>query len=697
MSLGRINSPVDGASHPGERVTLALVRDSSAKAENAPRAAASDPTAAHRGAGDPASILADWRRVHERLGSFGVEADLSDGLGCWLRVGAEPLGALGGVIEIAVAPSCEIVRGAFGVSERSAHALASTAIGGSVPVPSATELTDDIALSAVFGGLLVHPFLESDGVRSVLSMPIRSKLGISGVARYLFAERVAADDVRCTLAELLSQRIIDLVERRLLWRRAAAAETRLHSVLDGAGASIITVAPDGRIIEANDATAMVFGYRRSDLRGLPLASIFPSSCERLLSANAFDGRAEPRALEFEAVRSDGSTFVADIVVGSGALQVGRTLVVRDASARRSAEAQMRQCERLAAVGTLVAGLGHDLNNTLLPMRAHATALSKLDRPRAGNTCAPHWRALNAGLAHLQSLADSLHFLAIDVDVRPGASTDLEGWWRDAGPLLGKALDGRATLETVIDPSLPHVLLDERSLARVAMCVLVNAGEAMPGGRPRELARVLLRARRSACGASVVLEVADNGVGMTDEVRRRAFDAYFTTKMRGIGTGLGLPIARAIVERVGGRIEIDTRDGIGTTVRIELPSECGAPDGTRPLRVACTVRDGRLAAAIRTALAAEGVLDVAGDPSAAGVWIVEGDALKAADAERWLARGAAARMIIVGPPAADACLTAATRGATLLPDARDLVSITAALANVLASAKAVDIEEEQNHG
>jgi hypothetical protein len=92
-----------------------------------------------------------------------------------------------------------------------------------------------------------------------------------------------------------------------------------------------------------------------------------------------------------------------------------------------------------------------------------------------------------------------------------------------------------------------------------------------------------------------------------------------------------------------------------------------------------------------------VLDVAGDPSAAGVWIVEGDALKAADAERWLARGAAARMIIVGPPAADACLTAATRGATLLPDARDLVSITAALANVLASAKAVDIEEEQNHG
>jgi nitrogen-specific signal transduction histidine kinase len=392
---------------------------------------------------------------------------------------------------------------------------------------------------------------------------------------------------------------------------------------------------------------MVFGYRRSDLRGLPLASIFPSSCERLLSANAFDGRAEPRALEFEAVRSDGSTFVADVVVGSGALQVGRTLVVRDASARRSAEAQMRQCERLAAVGTLVAGLGHDLNNTLLPMRAHATALSKLDRPRAGNTCAPHWRALNAGLAHLQSLADSLHFLAIDVDVRPGASTDLEGWWRDAGPLLGKALDGRATLETVIDPSLPHVLLDERSLARVAMCVLVNAGEAMPGGRPRELARVLLRARRSACGASVVLEVADNGVG--------------------------------------------------TTVRIELPSESGAPDGTRPLRVACTVRDGRLAAAIRTALAAEGVLDVAGDPSAAGVWIVEGDALKAADAERWLARGAAARMIIVGPPAADACLTAATRGATLLPDARDLVSITAALANVLASAKAVDIEEEQNHG
>ena len=694
-------------------LALALVRASTDGAERSAdahdahdaRAVAGAP-AMQRGGERPAEravsdTLVRWRRLCERLESVAAGSDLSDALGCWLRIGAEPLGASGGLVELNLGGNAgggETLRASFGLDERSSRAMSCVSVcGGVLPMPGSTELVFDLAHNDAFGSLLVQPFLDQDGVLGVLSTPFRSKAGFLGVLRYCFTQRVAAGDAVCEFADLLAQRLVGLIESRLAVRRALAAESRLHAVLDGAGASIIAATPDGRISEANDVTAVIFGYRREDLAGLSLATLFPASAQRLLDDELVDAGMAPRTVELEAQRRDGSTFVADVVVGMGALQRGRTLVVRDASARRSADAQLRQCERLASIGTVAAGLGHDLNNTLLPMRAHLSALSRSTGPRTKAEQDRHARELRSGIDHLQALADALHFLATDAEPRPAAATDIPLWWTLAGPLLEKALHDRATLEISFEPELPRVLLDERSLARVALSTLVNAGEAMPRERPRELARVLLRARRSADGQAVVLEIADNGIGMTDEVRRRAFDAYFTTKMRALGTGLGLPIMRGIVERAGGRVELDTRAGVGTTVRVILPAERPVAHESRQPRVACTLSDGRLASAVESILATNGVVDLEDEPADADIWIVSREKLTDGVAERWCAEHPAAQLIVLGSRAGDLSGAQGVRGAAVVISARDLSSISAAVKQALASASTSEAQRGASHG
>lgn len=706
MSLGQIK-PVPPA---GDQAVLALVRDSAPTARagdeahdaGAAVAAPAAQAAREHGAEQPvADTLLRWKRLCERLESVAIESELSDALGCWLRIGAEPLGASGGLIEVNLGGSAgvgETLRASFGLDERSARAMSCTSVcGGSLPMPSATELVFDLAHNDTFGSLLVRPFLDEDGVLGVLSVPFRSKAGFLGVLRYCFAQRIASSDAACAMADLLTQRIVGLVESRLSVRRALAAESRLHAVLDGAGASIITAAQDGRIIEGNDVTAVIFGYQREELRSLSLSTLFPASSERLLGEAAIDAAAGQHSVEVEAQRRDGSTFIAEVVVGAGALQRGWTLVVRDASARRSADAQMRQCERLASIGTVAAGLGHDINNTLLPIRAHLSAISRLAKPREKADYDRHACELRAGLEHLQALADALHFLSADNALRPDAATDVELWWTLAAPLLEKTLHDRATLEIALEPDLPRVLIDERSLARIALKTLVNAGEAMPRERPRELARVLLRARRSIDGTAVIIEIADNGIGMTEEVRRRAFDAYFTTKMRGLGTGLGLPIVRGLVEEAGGRVELDTQPGVGTTVRIVLPAErVGAHEARQP-RVAGTLHGGRLTSAVNAILATNGVVDLENDPERADIWIVSRELLSDGDAERWCAAHPAAQLVVLGSQAGDRPRAPWERGATVVPSARDLSSISAAIKQVLASASTSELLRGANHG
>jgi len=518
-----------------------------------------------RGRGSCAALARRFEALPESL-------RIEDMLLGWIRAGAEAFGAVGGVAELRL---CEeprrMVRVHEGVEGSLAESVLGLARGARNPLQRGSDLEES----------LVAPLLEAEGIASVVALPLATdSLGQVGSIRYLLRVPPDDPDAMRSMIATLSRRLRGKLEARLLTERFRAVSGRLEQILEGAAEAILDLDAAGVVVCANPHAAHMFGLSPQGLRGLSVGRILPdwnSACAASVGCCA-----HCPWREIEGVRADGSVFAVEVVAASTRVG-GWTLFAHDASQRRKREAAGRQSERVASVATLASGLGHDLNNTLLPARAH---LNALQRALEGEACAPlgrHIAAIRDGLGYLQRLADALHFLATDPDhAAAGAPvahaypddpppTSLHGWWGEAGLLLRGAVVPCATLEASIPEDLPPVAMRPDALTRVALNLLTNAVESMPRGRDRSLARVRISARATKGAGSVVLEIADNGSGMPPEVERRLFDPFFTTKIRGLGSGLGLPIARRLVEAARGGISVETEPGKGTVVRIELPA------------------------------------------------------------------------------------------------------------------------------
>lgn len=285
--------------------------------------------------------------------------------------------------------------------------------------------------------------------------------------------------------------------------------------------------------------------------------------------------------------------------------------------------RLRVADRMATIGTLAAGLGHDMGNLLLPVRMRLDALDDLGLPPAG---AADLRAIREASEYLQALAKSLRLLALDpeTDKADGPPASLAEWWAETGAMMRSAVPRNVALHADIDPALPHVRISKAALTQVAFNLVQNAGDAM---RDRPGARIELSAARSADQASVVLSVADNGPGMSEETLRRCFEPFFTTKTRGVSTGLGLALVDGLVKRAGGTARVESIPGRGARVSVELPAQpppASAPAGApRPL-AGVSVRDRRLYAHVKSILAAceHDVAD--GAHPDADVWITDAE-------------------------------------------------------------------------
>lgn len=241
--------------------------------------------------------------------------------------------------------------------------------------------------------------------------------------------------------------------------------------------------------------------------------------------------------------------------------------------------QLRVADRLAAIGTLAAGLGHDMNNVLLPVSCRIDALEKTKLPaRVREELAEVRRSVR----YLQQLSDGLHLLALDPDAAEAtlATTGLEEWWQQVGVLMRRAVPKGAKLEVSLAEGLPAVRVAPHRLTQAVLNLVVNAGEAL--GK-RGLVRLAAEADHER--DAVRITVIDNGCGMTPEVMRRAMDPFFTTKKRGLGTGLGLSLVRSVAQSTGGSVQMDSKPGKGTSVTLTLPVDHGALLAREPGRPA----------------------------------------------------------------------------------------------------------------
>ncbi|MBI5498590.1 MAG: PAS domain S-box protein [Deltaproteobacteria bacterium] len=355
---------------------------------------------------------------------------------------------------------------------------------------------------------------------------------------------------------------------------------------------------DGIIIYANDAAVRALGHdRREDLLGAQSSELFhpddrAAAEERLRAVLATAQAAPPHEVRIR--RRDGDWAHLDMAVVPIVFHGGPALVSMgvDVTQRRSLTAEMMRMDRMVAVGTLAAGVAHEINN---PMQF---VIANVDHAAAElQAVAAFLEALQGRTADAAAAAEIGEQVRQVDNLRTALSEALEGAGRvrnivrdlrtfsrghedrleplQLAPILESSINmafteirHRARLVKDLQPT-PTVRANDSRLGQVFLNLLVNAAHAIPEGRAGEN-EVRVRTFTAPDGAAIV-EVEDTGTGIPAELRDRVFDPFFTTKPPGQGTGLGLSICQGIVRELGGDIRFTTEVGQGTTFRVTLPA------------------------------------------------------------------------------------------------------------------------------
>lgn len=225
--------------------------------------------------------------------------------------------------------------------------------------------------------------------------------------------------------------------------------------------------------------------------------------------------------------------------------------------------RLRMSERMAALGTLSAGLGHDMGNLLVPIRVRLETLAEAE---LSEDAREDLGAIRRSVEYLQRLANGLRLLALDPQrTSRRERTELQAWWSEASAVLNSVLPSGVMFEWQLPRATCAVAMSKPALSQAVFNLVQNAGDAL-----REQGGGKVRVEARCRGGMVELEVSDNGPGMTDEVRARCMEPFFTTKTRGISTGLGLALVYGLVQEVGGHVELHSEIGKGTTFVLYLP-------------------------------------------------------------------------------------------------------------------------------
>ena len=386
-------------------------------------------------------------------------------------------------------------------------------------------------------------------------------------------------------------------------RRLAESEARLAGIVAAAKDAIITTGPDRRITLFNPAAERMFGYPAAEAIGQPLARFIPpdfgdangqssTGDSDLLASLTQQVRSGTRG-----IRKDGTDFPLEASVSRSEVGGRRfhTVFARDVTDRKHLEEQLRQAQKMEAVGQLASGVAHDFNNLLTVISGYSELmLSGLgaDDPHRGLVQEVYDAGQRAALLTSQLLTFSRKAV---VEPRP---LDLNAVVATATKLLRRLIGEDIELTTTLTNDVPWVFADPGQIEQVVMNLAVNARDAMPrGGRLTiETKQLDLDAAYAAGrpdvtpGRYVLLAVSDTGVGMSDAVRQRVFEPFFTTKEPGKGTGLGLATVYGIVRQGNGHVAVYSELGLGTSFKVYLPS-VGPPPAERPSAPAGRVRSG----------------------------------------------------------------------------------------------------------
>jgi PAS domain S-box-containing protein len=378
--------------------------------------------------------------------------------------------------------------------------------------------------------------------------------------------------------------IVDSSVRREAERERLRNEARFRDLIDSAPEPI-GIVREGRFVYVNRAYVTALGYPDAEsLCRVPLSAMLGGEEAAIREgrerATIERGVRQPPQV-YRVRRYDGTTV--HLEVSSVYLEYeGKAAVLsigRDVTERKVLERRLAQADRLAALGTLAAGVAHEINNPLAYVMLNLEWVArKLPGVRSDAASLEGLTAMlteaRQGVERVSTIVRELRsFSRIDGEMR--APVDLGAVVESALKIAGHEIRPRARVITSCEPVRP-VLASESRLEQVVVNLLLNAAQAMPSDRI-DGNEIRVSVRPDGDGHAV-LEVTDNGPGVPADVLPRIFDPFFTTKPVGLGTGLGLSICHGIVMSLGGRIAVYSEPGEGASFRVRLPTvEPRGPD------------------------------------------------------------------------------------------------------------------------
>jgi PAS domain S-box-containing protein len=420
-------------------------------------------------------------------------------------------------------------------------------------------------------------------------------------------------------------------------KRAERELRRMTRVLENMYDALVVVDLDGRITDWTARAAATFSLSRDQVLGVPLGDLvgaghFHALEEAVADRGHYTG-------EIPVSRPSGATRVYEVAAAplrDDGWVVGYVAAFRDVTARKALHEQVVASDKLAAIGTLAAGIAHEINNPLSFVAGGldwlAERIAALE-DRANSDLAAMREVLGemrGGVGRIAGIVGSLRVFSRQGDQPSSVPVQLAQVVRLAERIVANEVRQVAQLRIAI-PDDVYVVGDETRMMQVFINLIINAVHAIESGDHVHNA-IEIRLERREGGAAIVT-VRDTGVGMTGAVMDRAFHPFFTTKPAGKGTGLGLGVTRTIVESAGGDISLDSQPGRGTCVRLSLPlarsplAELTPPAGTAGATAGSAGRAGAVlviddepmvASALSRLLASRGFETVIANDGTAGI-------------------------------------------------------------------------------
>ena len=380
---------------------------------------------------------------------------------------------------------------------------------------------------------------------------------------------------------------LDITERRRTEEALRKSEEQYRHIVEHTVDGIVKLDMRQRLLFVNRRFAEMLGYEPADMIGASLFD-YMSPAAKAQAQQSFRGPASQAEVRIDStLRHKNGTDVSVNVAGSRLLDergktVGYLGMIRDVTEQRKLQSQLMVSDRMASVGTLAAGVAHEINNPLAIVIANldyvAENVGRLGMDDSGaksRACTDPMllEEITKSLEDAREASERVRFIVRDLRIfsrspaeEPHGPVDVTAVIESSLRMGWTEIRHRAKLvKSYAD--VPPVEANEARLGQVFLNLIVNAAQALPEGRA-EKNEVRVGTRRD--GERVVVEVSDTGAGIPPEIIGRVFDAFFTTKAVGVGTGLGLAICHRIVADIGGELTVESELGKGTTFRVSLP-------------------------------------------------------------------------------------------------------------------------------